>query len=81
MAHAQLSQKTRQLDKVKWCIWNGKSKEGIDRFSDIIASTRSKIMKKRLTNLQNNEDCLINYAERHKQGMLISSQGVLMKII
>jgi len=46
--------------------------EGIDRFSDIIASARAKTMRNRLTKLkgylQNNQDCLINYAERYKQG-------------
>jgi hypothetical protein len=68
---------SKKLDKIKWCIWNGKFEEGIDRFSDIIASTRSKTMNNRLTKfqgyLQNNKDCLINYAERHKQGKVISS--------
>lgn len=68
---------SEKLDKAKWCIWNGKFEEGLDRFGDIIANTRSKTMKDRLIKLQgylqNNKDCLVNYSERHKQGLVISS--------
>ncbi|PCH54954.1 MAG: ISKra4 family transposase [Legionellales bacterium] len=68
---------TKKLDKTKWCLWHGKTIEGIGRFDEIINNTRSEKMKNRIKKLQtylnNNEDYLVNYAERHKLGKVISS--------
>ncbi len=68
---------TKKPDKTKWCIWHGKSEEGIERLKEIISSTRSEKMKDRLkklkTYLENNIDYLISYADRYKKGKVISS--------
>lgn len=67
----------KELDKAKWCIWHGKSEEGIDRFDEIISKTRSQKMKDRLQKLEgylcNNQDCLVDYAKRYDEGKVITS--------
>ena len=68
---------TEKLDKVKWCIWHNKSKDGIDRLNEIIDKTRSAKMQARLIDLQgyleNNKNHLVHYADRYKEKKVISS--------
>ena len=66
-----------QLDKIKWCIWNGLADEGINRFEEIIQTVESDKMKNRLEKLKNylrkNRVYLVNYGERYRERKIISS--------
>ncbi len=68
---------SKKLERIKWCVWHGKSDEGISRFEEIIEKTDVEKMKIRLSQLhdylQNNNQYLVNYAQRYKAGKAISS--------
>lgn len=68
---------SKKLDKIKWCIWNGLIDEGLSRYEEIIEKTRSQKMKDRVIKLKNylinNRKYLVNYAERYRDGKIITS--------
>ena len=67
----------KKLERVKWCLWHGRSNDALGRFDGIIEKTRKAKMKERLIDLKiylnNNKPNLVNYASRYKDGKLISS--------
>ncbi len=66
-----------KLEKIKWCVWHGLSDDAFDRFNEIIPKITNEKMQSRVLKLKNylvnNKMHLVNYAERYKNGKLISS--------
>ena len=66
-----------KLEKIKWCVWHGLSDDAFDRLNEIIPKITNEKMQSRVIKLKNylvnNKKHLVNYAERYKNGKLISS--------
>ena len=69
---------TDTLERVKWSLWHGKTKEALAKLELLIANVTE--IKKRLklqklyTYLKNNEAYLVNYEERERQDQPYTSQ-------
>ena len=65
-----------KLVRIKWHLWRGKTDNALTRLEELIAAcsgTHKLRLEKLKTYIKNNADKIVDYRERHKNGLVFTS--------